>query len=199
MARSSTRRSRGRAHRHRPGQARVLHRPVQRPAVHDDGWHGNTAIEVGNSEGGVVDVMSEWMNEIIFRDILVHFAPASRLAVRRPPDLARPVPARSTSLAAIGAGSRPGPLDGPRSRRRPSIVQEGDEEGPAQDPLRKRREPVPRQARAAGADQRQGGMVALKITIKLGGNATIYTRYVLANRRLRSRTFRFRRRPRRSR
>ena len=41
--------------------------------------HGNTAVEVGNSKGGSVDVIAEWMNEIIFRDIPVNFD-AARLA-----------------------------------------------------------------------------------------------------------------------
>ena len=42
--------------------------------------HGNTAVEVGNSEGGSVDVMAEWMNEIIFRDIPINFDTRPHLA-----------------------------------------------------------------------------------------------------------------------
>ena len=45
----------------------------------------------------------------------------------------------------------------------------------------------------------KNGMVKLRITIKKGKKTMVFTRFVPANRRLRSRTSPFRRRPRRSR
>ena len=52
--------------------------PFSRSSCTTTDEHGNTAIEVFNSEGTTVDVMAEWMNEVIFRDIPVSFGAPGR-------------------------------------------------------------------------------------------------------------------------
>ena len=97
--------------------------------------------------------------------------------------MSRPRPDQGQPRA---SGGIVGPVlvDGKRQDPGHQVVQERDEEGPPQDPDRSRRQAVRGkrilQVRVNGVK----GMVALKITIKLGKTTHTYTRFVLANKKV---------------
>ena len=150
---------------------------------------GNTAIEIGNSEGGTIDVLSEWMNELIFRDILVPFgAPSSpgQLSDTGPISHVPSPTTIKTSLASVGAG-QVGPVlvDGKAvktqtiksSKKATKKVLHKIRTAVVVKPFGGKRT---LQVRVNGKQ----GMVALKITIKLGKKTTVYKRFVLANKKV---------------
>ena len=150
--------------------------------------HGNTAVEVGNSEGGTVDVMSEWMNEIIFRDILVNFNASQPGALSDTGPISHvPTPTQiKASLAATGAGTvGPVLLDGQKvktkviksSKKATKKVLHKIRTAVVVKPFHGKRV---LQVRVNG----KSGMVALKITIKLGKTTHVYKRFVLANKKV---------------
>jgi hypothetical protein len=147
---------------------------------------GYTAMEVFNSEGTSVDVLTEWMNEIIFRDIPVSFGapggPGQSLADSGPVSHI-PTPTQIKSALA-GSGGVTGPvlLDGKAVKTR-VIKSSKNATKKVLHKIRIARVVKPfhgkrvLQVRVSG----KAGMVALRITIKLGKTSHTYKRLVPAN------------------
>ena len=150
---------------------------------------GNTAIEVGNSEGGTIDVLSEWMNELIFRDILVPFGAAGTPGALSDIGPITHVPSPTTVktiLAATGAGLvGPVLVDG-QAVKTQTIKSSKKATKKALHKIRTARVYKPFGGKRVLQVQVNGksGMVALKITIKLGKKTTVYKRFVLANKKV---------------
>jgi hypothetical protein len=150
--------------------------------------NGNTAIEVGNSEGGSVDVMSEWMNEIIFRDIPVTFGAGTPGSLSDTGPISHvPTPTQiKASLAAGGAGTvGPVLLDGQAVKTK-VIKSSKNATKKVLHKIRTARVVKPFHGKRALQVRVNGksGMVALKITIKLGKTTHVYNRFVLANKKV---------------
>jgi hypothetical protein len=149
--------------------------------------HGNTAVEVGNSEGGSVDVMTEWMNEIIFRDIPINFNAAAPGSLSDTGPITHvPTPTQiKASLAATGGVVGPVLVDG-KAVKTKVIKSSKNATKKVLHKIRTARVVKPfhgkrvLQVRVNG----KSGMVALKITIKLGKTTHVYKRFVLANKKV---------------
>jgi hypothetical protein len=152
--------------------------------------NGNTAVEVGNSEGGSVDVMTEWMNEIVFRDIPVDFSTApgttGNLADSGPISHI-PSPTQIKASTAAGSTIQVGPVlvDG-KTVKTKVIKSTSKASKKAAHKIRTARVIKPfggkrvLQVRVNGTK----GMVALRITIKLGKTTHTFKRFVLANQKV---------------
>lgn len=149
---------------------------------------GNTAVEVLNSEGTTVDVLTEWMNEIVFRDIRVNFGaaaggPGQTLADSGPvSNIPSPTQIKAAT-AASGGVVGPVLLDG-KAVKTKVIKSSKNAKKKVLHKIRLARVVKPfhgkrvLQVRVNG----KAGMVALRITIKLGKHAHTYKRFVPANR-----------------
>ena len=152
--------------------------------------NGNTAIEVGSSEGAPVDVMSEWMNEIVFRDIPVDFSTnpgtTGNLADSGPISHI-PSPTQIKAASAAGSTIQVGPVlvDG-KTVKTKVIKSSKNATKKVAHKIRLARVIKPfggkrlLQVRVNGTK----GMVALRITIKLGKTTHSYKRFVLANQKV---------------
>jgi hypothetical protein len=152
--------------------------------------NGNTAVEVGNSLGGTVDVMTEWMNEIVFRDIPVDFSstPGSTGNLADSGPISHiPSPTQIKAASAAGSTIQVGPvlLDG-KTVKTKVIKSSKKATKKALHKIRLARVIKPfggkrlLQVRVNGTK----GMVALRITIKLGKTTHTYKRFVLANQKV---------------
>jgi hypothetical protein len=150
--------------------------------------NGNTAVEVGNSEGGSVDIMSEWMNEILFRDIPVDFSAAAGIVGslgNEQPVTHIPSPTQIQAATAAGGTVQVGPVlvDGKAVPKR-TIKSTSKAQKKVTHKIGLARVIKPfggkrvLQVRVNGVK----GMVALRITIKSGKTTHTYKRFVLANR-----------------
>jgi hypothetical protein len=149
---------------------------------------GNTAVEVLNSEGTTVDVLTEWMNEIVFRDIRVNFgaaagAPGQTLADSGPvSNIPSPTQIKAAT-AASGGVVGPVLLEG-KAVKTKVIKSSKNATKKVLHKIRIARVVKPfhgkrvLQVRVNG----KAGMVALRITIKLGKKSHTYKRFVPANR-----------------
>jgi hypothetical protein len=148
---------------------------------------GYTAMEVFNSEGTTVDVLTEWMNEIVFRDIPVSFGAAGQPGQTLSdvgPISHIPTPTQIKAAAAITGGvTGPVLLDG-KAVKTKVIKSSKNATKKVLHKIRLARVVKPfhgkrvLQVRVNG----QAGMVTLRITIKLGKHAHTYKRLVPANR-----------------
>jgi hypothetical protein len=150
--------------------------------------NGNTAVEVGNSEGGVVDVMSEWMNEIVFRDLKVDFSAAPGILGNLGNPVAHvPTPTLIKAATAAGGTLQVGPVLVDGKAVKTKVVKSASKaKKRAAHKIRLARVIKPfggkrvLQIRVNGSK----GMVALRITIKHGKTTHTYTRFVLANQKV---------------
>lgn len=150
--------------------------------------YGNTAMEVANSEGGTIDVLTEWMNEIIFRDILVNFNASQPGALSDTGPISHvPTPTTvKTVLAATGAGTV-GPVLVDGQKVKTQVIKSSKKA--AKKALHKIRtativKPFGGKRLLQVRVNGKSGMVALKITIKLGKTTHVYKRFVLANKKV---------------
>ncbi len=149
--------------------------------------NGNTAIEIGNSLGGTVNVMADFMHEILMRDIHVDFnaAKAGNLSDVGPISHV-PTPAQVKAFAAATGGAvGPVLLEGPTVKTK-VIKSSKLATKKALHKIRTATVVKPFGGKRALQVRVNGksGMVALKITMKLGKKTTVFTRYVLANKKV---------------
>jgi hypothetical protein len=147
--------------------------------------NGNTAIEFSNSKAGSVDIVANWVNEQVKRDILVTFGATAgnngQLADSGPvshiPTPAQ-VKAASTAFGAVG----PVLVDANGKALKTKVIK-SHKVTKALHKIRLARVVKPfhgkrmLQVRVNG----KAGMVGLRITIKLGGKSHTFTRFVPAN------------------
>lgn len=151
--------------------------------------NGNTAIEVGNSEGGSVDVMSEWMNEIVFRDIPVNFStnPGTGNLADSGPISHIPSPTQIKLASSAGSTIQVGPVlvDG-KAVKTKTIKSSKNATKKALHKIRLARVIKPFHGKRVLQVRVNGtkGLVALRITIKLGKTTHTYKRFVLANQKV---------------
>jgi hypothetical protein len=147
---------------------------------------GNTAMELMNSEGTTIDVQTEWMNEILFRDIPVNFgaagAPGQTLADQGPVSHI-PTPTQIKAAEAVSGGvTGPVLLDG-KAVKTKVLKSSKNATKKVLHKIRLARVVKPfhgkrvLQVRVNG----KSGQVALRITIKLGKKTHTFKRFVPAN------------------
>jgi len=148
--------------------------------------NGNTAVDVSNSEGTTVDVLAYWLNEVIYRDIPVNFgaagAPGQTLADQGPVSHV-PTPTQIKAATAVTGGvTGPVLLDGKAVKTR--VIKSSKKA--AQKVLHKIRlarvvKPFHGKRVLQVRVNGKAGLVALRITIKLGKKSHTYKRFVPAN------------------
>jgi hypothetical protein len=147
--------------------------------------NGNTAIEISNSNPTTVDIVSTWVNELLFRDIKVNFgAPATgNLGQDTGPVTHVPTPAQIKLAVTASGAVGPVVVNGKTVKTK---VIKSHKAKKALHKIRFARVVNPfhgkrmLQVRVNG----KAGLVHLRITIKLGKTKHTYTRLVPANRKV---------------
>jgi hypothetical protein len=149
--------------------------------------NGNTAIEVLNSEGGIVDVMAQFMHEVIFRDIPVNFdGSPTGLPGNLAQDLpVSQVPTPTQIRASLAANPAVGPVVIAGKTVKSKVIK-----------THKVAKVLHRIRYARVLNQFHGkrslqvrvngkaGRVGLRITIRFGGKNHLFIRHVPANRKV---------------
>jgi hypothetical protein len=151
--------------------------------------NGNTAVEVLNSESTIVDVMAQFMHEVIFRDIPVNFGgtptgiPGGSLGQDVVSGSQIPTPTQiRTSLAA-------NPVVGPvviAGQTLKTKVIKSHKVAKVLHKIRFARVLIPFHGKRSLQVRVNGkaGLVGLRITIRFGGKNHVYIRHIPANRKI---------------
>jgi hypothetical protein len=148
---------------------------------------GNTAVEVTNSEKGTADVLTDWINEQVWRDIPVDFSTTAGVVGSDLSDTGpvTHVPTPAQIKAATTAGGTIGPVVQASTTLKTKVIK-SHKVTKVIHKIRFARVFKPfhgkrvLQVRVNG----KAGMVGLRITVKVGGKKHTYVRYVPANRKL---------------
>jgi hypothetical protein len=145
--------------------------------------NGNTAVEIFNSKPTSVDVIAEWVNELIFRDILVDFGASAPGSLADSGPISH-VPTPTQIKAALASSGTVGPVlvDGVPVKTK--VIKSSKKAAKkALHKIRTARVIKPFHGKRVLKVRVNGksGMVAIRITIKLGKTTHTYKRFVLAN------------------